>query len=521
MKYFKTAVLLLICIFPVAHATHPLSFYTLNNKKLHWQDEKRLNRFYMDFDGNGKVDRMDVLLDDGVDYYSQMHSKHGYQHKVRVRYQGKTITEEYQTKAGRKWKTYKNKTITKLGSSEIDYEVWQGEGDEKTGFKERLDSSSLLSEQAICRHPEKKEALNFVGVQAVLNAFPSIFDFDSSCLDFCKILVKKFKLPIENNNNSCQHLFESLAATTVDSTLSCLINDKKLQAVGSDIAQRILAGMRYPKENQKISLGNIKVKCVNNKKYLAKTFGLFPDEKKEITIDLGDFIPNTKLSLQEQFNIAFGHELYHIGGFFHTRNEIDVSYACNECCNTQDKLACHVCAQSGKTQIEEVDYLLAALMYDKFIGPDKEFRVYHKAIEKLHEVIQRDSFFENFDQKIPLSRGEIIEKFYFQLTTHLRNPVDDRGESKLRYSDMIAEIMAKLNCSDIGRIPSDQRTQQDRYGCEVMYLARSIPSSYCYQRKSKQSCASAIRLRYVRRKEVDRTGIPIPDNFLSLDQTYD
>lgn len=543
MSTLKICFSLFVISLANSFAVRSLDTYKFGVKNFHWQDEDKLNRFLMDTNGDGKADRMDIILSNGMDAYSGL-KKSSYTKKLKTRFDANSATHEYQVKEGKLWRTIKTKKITKINANEIDYEVW-GENADQSLFRERLDTSALmLEENHTCKaSPKKFDFLDFSGIQSILGTIPKVFEIDQSCLDKCEALKKKFKLTNISDISSCKFLFENLSMQSIDSTMSCLITNKKVKDVGEEIAHQIISNLRNDSflfqvgklyesgnvakaeleklRNQNQDGYGIKVKCVENKKFVAKTFGTLPGDKKEIIVDIADFVGQNEEALRHNFINIFGHELYHLGGFYHNQYELDTSYACNDCCNSKDDLSCYICNKSLEYNPHPTDHLLSALMFEKYVNPNNPFRAYHKTIEKLHAAIQEESFFADFGKYVPISKGEVVEKLYSQLITHLRNPVDYRGVDKLTYSDMIAEIMAKLTCADVGRVPGDERTTQDRYSCEVMYLARSIPTSYCFQKKFKESCVHAIRLQYARRKETNKTGIPLPDNFLSLDRHHD
>jgi hypothetical protein len=424
-------------IFEKASANN--SEFKLKRKKFHWQGKKNKNHYYYDFNGDSRIDAMDVVHADGIDFYNKR-IKGKYQLKVTLRKSGTGWKQrEYFRKKG-KWKAANTRLFTLMKVSENE----------------------------------------------------------------------------KSKNNMCKQLDTSLISDVMKEGLACLTDPKKGGQQGRFLAQKMMSvyrgdglahlGTAYSLAMKRKESRDIASKqCLDNGQVFNCVNSVFD-------------ILNQDDKNEHKLKKAIFHELVHLSGYSHINTDVDVIYACTQCCMANNDAACVVCSDRKSNFQGKVNRLydfLSLFIFDDYIDAEKTFYQYHSALERIYYSLDNPQVVTQLFDNLPWSREKILEKLYFQFTAHMGKKVNKRGDGELFYSDLLAEVMAKVSCERL--FDQDEKDQQRQKNCEIMYLARSIPDSYCYHRSNKESCKKEYKESYSRRKRLVNNGLRIPANFENLE----
>lgn len=303
-------------------------------------------------------------------------------------------------------------------------------------------------------------------------------------------------------SNKCQKVDKNLLINTYEKAVLCLLDPQKGGHVGNSLIQKITSNLRG--DSYDVDILNYKGK--------VKEFECISDTNAyNCTLSLNDL--DDSISSKEIF-----HYYMHLAGLHHVISKVDVVYACTQCCLSDNQAACKVCSQKDSLGLKDDSFqldILSLFVYEDYITKDKIFPQYHNALIRVHNNLDHKNLIKTLLSNLDWNKDQIIEKLYSQFQKHLELGVNELSNEQLYFSDMLAEIMAKVACTDFSKdINSivDDLTKK----CEIMYLARSLPSSLCYHQLNKKTCKEQYLKNYVIRKEQHRKGIRLPSNFTSL-----
>ena len=193
----------------------------------------------------------------------------------------------------------------------------------------------------------------------------------------------------------------------------------------------------------------------------------------------------------------------------------DLGVACQQCCMGHNNIACKLCFSKNLSISEKESWkydLYSLFIYDDSIKAHKRSKEYHSALERVYSRISNPIQIKELVEIFDGNKDKLLETLYFQYAAHMNKNVNSLTNKKLFYSDMIAELMSKVSCFSKDKVSAGIQKK-----CEVLYLARSIPDSYCFTRQDKNKCRNVVRASYANRKRNDEKGVRIPSNFSRLE----
>lgn len=202
-----------------------------------------------------------------------------------------------------------------------------------------------------------------------------------------------------------------------------------------------------------------------------------------------------------------------LAGLKHSRRG-DLTHACQQCCMSHNDVGCKVCFSEDLSMTKKESWqndLASLFIYDDSIDAFKKNETYHSALERVYSRINKPIQVKKLLEFFDGNKDKLLETLFFQYSAHMNKNVNSLSGKAIFYSDMIAELMSKVSC-----FSQNEKNIADQKKCEVLYLARSIPDSYCLNRKEKSKCRTFVRNRYANRKRKFEQGIRIPANFSLL-----
>lgn len=389
-------------------------FY-LDGKRFVWQGSKDKNHYYYDFNGDKKIDAFDVLLDNGVDFYSNR--KEG-------------------------------KYLTKISKRKINNSI------EEKNFNRT--ENTWINQQT-----------SYVS------------------------LIKNLEDTREIASNNCKFLNKDNLIKTYMVVSKCLRDPNKAGPLGTKLIQKITSALRNDLKDFSCVKNASLFNCHKDINKIRKSF-----ESPDLTHD--------------KF-----HYYMHLAGQQHVISKVDIVYACTQCCMSDNIAACEICSSKKSFELEELTYeqdFLSLFIYEDYIDQEDEFAQYHNSLTRVYKELDSRKLISIIAEKLHWTKDQVIEKLYSQFMKHIDSDVNSKSSLKIYYSDMLAELMAKLTCSNFDL----DMTKKSSQNCEIRYLARSIPDSLCLKSESKKDCKEIYLKNYYSRKNQYLKGLRLPSNFTSL-----
>lgn len=489
---------MLFVSFNWAHAQKRSDFY-LGKKKIFWKSKKHDNRYFYDFNGNGTVDAMDVYLPNGGhDHYTQR--KNGrYTIKVKVRIKKKEWSETTQIRKKNFWYTIRKKNLEKdpkkahlARLTGFDY---RGRNKVELDYKLKNNANKKLIKK---KNNLKTSFPQIVSMSEKRMSHEKALRVDNSCLEQCLDMYKfSSTTSLEDRKKECSRYLKDQFFSMYQRGPSCLI--KKGKAQGKLLVQKMLSLLHLDE--------SVVIKC--NQKQESVGVASFPFEnEKKISLNLVNLSDSAKDKSLEK---AFFRETIHLTGELQGDGVIDVTKSCTECCYSNNPIACKMCAISpiklkkySKDQIKLSDIFIYEKPYSQ-----KEKTSYYNRLEKILLGMSFEDHSKNLYRLTNWKKDKLIENMYSNFLKQTKKESNSRGDKKLRYSDIWAELMASVACAH-------KQKKSENSKCKVLYLARSIPASFCYEKENKQKCKYEYLKNYFEKKKTSKEGIRLPANFIDL-----
>lgn len=403
--------------------------------------------------------------------------------------------------------------------------VWQGKKDKNHYYydfdgDQKIDAFDSVLENGVDYYSGRLNGVyqNKVSIRKSGNGFTEkqlIKDLD----DWKEISSKFLSLLPDQDISSrtiaseklCYEIDKVTFKNVYDRAVKCFVDPKKGGNFGTQIIQKMTSALRGN------TLGHTTLTVSDSKESGIRQFKCGPNDQTFNCVEKVADLINIQSNNQELVEKAVFHNLLHLAGFHHVMSKVDLVYVCSECCMKNNEAACNFCSNTNSFKLADGSfeyYLLSLFIYDDYLNDEDHFQQYHVALENVYSQLEKHDVLKVLSNNVSWSKDEIIEKLFIQFTKHIGNKVNSRGKAKLYYSDLISEIMAKIACHE----ESNQivvNLEKIR-NCEVMYLARSIPESFCFSEIDKLSCKQKYRDEYSLRKEEHAKGIRIPSNFKGL-----